>query len=144
MSAGLFHQYIIQSGVAASPWSYRKRSDYKPFVNKVAKHVRCSIVNSTVLIKCLRETDVEKLLETNILNPVEFPVLFWTPTDELESKDAFLTDSPQNLIAKNKMKDFPSMSGTVADDGLVITLSEFLNNYLFLFTIYIFFIIYNY
>ena len=50
-----------------------------------------------------------------------FAQLTWTPTDEPEADDAFLTDSPENLIDQNQMKDLPFMTGVVTDEGLLIT-----------------------
>lgn len=48
-------------------------------------------------------------------------LLNWTPTDEPESDDAFLKDTPKKLLMNNGMKDLPFMSGTVSDEGLLIT-----------------------
>ena len=50
-----------------------------------------------------------------------FAQLSWTPTDEPEADGAFLTDSPENLINKNQMKDLPFMTGETSDEGLLIT-----------------------
>lgn len=47
--------------------------------------------------------------------------LTWTPTDEPDSEDAFLTGKPENLVKNNQMKDLPFMSGVVSDEGLLIT-----------------------
>ncbi|XP_033228894.1 uncharacterized protein LOC117180506 [Belonocnema kinseyi] len=43
------------------------------------------------------------------------------PTDEPDFEDAFLTDSPENLLQCHQMKDFPYMSGVVVDEDLAIT-----------------------
>ena len=53
-----------------------------------------------------------------------FAKLTWTPTDESEADGAFLTDSPENLIDQNKIKDLPFITGQVSDEGLVITERE--------------------
>lgn len=50
-----------------------------------------------------------------------FAQLTWTPTNEPESEDAFLTDDPENLIAQNKVRDYPFISGNVVNEGLMIT-----------------------
>ena len=123
-SSGLFHQYIFQSGNALCFWTYRKKEDFKPDIEQIAKNVGCQSDNSTDLIKCLREIKVQDLLIATEFITSRNPGLAWTPTDEIESEDAFLTDSPQNLIAQNKMKDLPFISGTVTDEGLYTTSRE--------------------
>ncbi|XP_033227859.1 esterase FE4-like isoform X2 [Belonocnema kinseyi] len=126
-SNGLFQQYIIQSGSVLAPWAYRKRSQFKPYVNQVAGKVGCSKNNSADVIKCLRETSVHKLLTSLTLETFGYPGLPWLPTDEPESKEAFLTDSPENLMKQNKIKNYFVMSGNVADEGITITLPFYIN-----------------
>ena len=121
---GLFHQYITQSGSALCPWVYRKKTEFKSDVNQLAKNLECPSENSEELIKCLRATDTHYLLHATKFVSLKHPELAWIPTDELESKDAFLTDNPRNLIRKNKIKDFPFISGTVTDEGLYTTIRK--------------------
>ena len=109
---------------------YRKRNDFKPDLNIVAKNTNCSIINSEVFVNCLRKRSAYQLLDALKIVIEEFPIIPWLPTDEPESKNAFFTDSPRNLVAQNKMKDLPFISGTVADEGLIITTREFVNNFL--------------
>ena len=127
-STGLFHQYIIQSGNALVPWGYRDRNDFKSDVNYIAKNVECPTNNSEILIKCLRAIDHVKLVNLTKYNVLDFPELLWIPTNEVESEDAFLTDSPKNLINQNKMRYYPFISGVVANEGLYITARKFLFN----------------
>lgn len=95
-------------------------------MNKLAEEVGCLQDDLELLVKCLRETNVEKLLMPVKYEHFDFPLLFWSPTDEPESEDAFLTDSPKNIIRQNKMKDYPSIIGSNVDEGMLITLREFL------------------
>ncbi|XP_033222098.1 esterase FE4-like [Belonocnema kinseyi] len=127
-SDGLFHQYIAQSGSALVPWGYRDRSLFKPDVNSIAKNVGCPTDNSEIIIKCLREKDAFELVNLTSYHVFDFPDLKWIPTNEVESEDAFLTDSPQNLISRNEMRDYPFMTGTVADEGLYITETLYFNS----------------
>lgn len=53
-----------------------------------------------------------------------FAQLTWTPTDEPDDEGAFLTDSPQNLVKRNQMKDLPFISGVTSDEGLFLTSGE--------------------
>ena len=82
----------------------------------------------------MREANFVELLEAIEHNNSNFPELSWIPTNELESENAFLTDSPRNLMAQKKMKDLPFMSGTVQDEGLLITLSKIPNHLVHLIT----------
>ncbi|XP_043476976.1 juvenile hormone esterase-like [Leptopilina heterotoma] len=124
---GLFHQYIIQSGSAITPWAYKDRNFYKSFSKTFADSVGCGKDDVQDLVECLRETDVEKLVKQVKYEHFDFPMLHWTSTDEPESEEAFLTDSPQNLIKQNKMKDLPSIYGSDVDEGMIITLPFYIN-----------------
>ncbi|XP_033227815.1 esterase FE4-like isoform X2 [Belonocnema kinseyi] len=120
-SIGLFNQYIFQSGSALCPWNYRRKEDFKPDIRKMAKNVDCVTEDSKDLIKCLREINFEALLTATKSVKSALDELPWRPTDELESEEAFLTDSPLNLIAQNKMKDLPFICGTVSNEGIYYT-----------------------
>ncbi|XP_043476975.1 esterase FE4-like [Leptopilina heterotoma] len=124
-SNGLFQQYIIQSGSALCPWVFRNKIEYKPLINAIVGKIDCSCDDSEHVVDCLRNKSVETLLRAKKSLVNNFPSLIWVPTDELNSEDAFLTDSPKNLIVKNKMKDQPFMSGTVVNEGLLQTLPFF-------------------
>ena len=125
-NTGLFHQYITQSGSALHPWAFRKRFYFKPFVKQLAIVLGCPVVNSKVLVECLRRKRVDQLLTTSSIfgTVARFAQLTWVPTDEPESKDAFLTDSPENLIAQNKVKDYPLIVGSVINEGLFMAESK--------------------
>lgn len=72
------------------------------------------------MIKCLRTKDPFELVNLTTYDALDFPEILWLPTNEVKSQDAFLTDTPQNLINQNKLKDCPSISGAVLDEGLYI------------------------
>ncbi|XP_043470033.1 venom carboxylesterase-6-like isoform X1 [Leptopilina heterotoma] len=122
-SNGLFQQYIIQSGSSLSPWCLQSSSKFREPVMKIAKMVQCSFNNSKTFVNCLRSKSVETLLHTNgaFDSKLDFHPVKWLPVEEPKNKDAFLIDSPKNLIANNKMKDLPFISGIVADEGLLFT-----------------------
>ncbi|XP_033221006.1 cholinesterase 1-like [Belonocnema kinseyi] len=126
LSQGLFNQYIIESGTAFTGWAYRNRNEFKPHIDKLAETVGCPAGSSKILLKCLRGKSVDSLVSTFVDDLYDFSKLIWIPTDEIKSKNAFLSDSPINLIKKKKMKDVPSMSGTCVDDGLSTTLNFYL------------------
>lgn len=126
-SVGLFHQYIAHSGNALVPWGFIERNDMKSNTNLVAKKVGCLVTNSEILIECLRSKDFFELVNLTSYDSLDFPNVLWLPTNEVESKDAFLTDTPENLINQNKLRDYPSISGAVLDEGLYVTGAYYAN-----------------
>ena len=83
----------------------------------------CTFTNSEDFIGCLRTKSVKSLILTSDIfgQLARFAQMTWTPTNEPESDDAFLTDTPRNLINQNQMKDLPFMTGQTADEGLALT-----------------------
>ncbi|XP_033228943.1 esterase E4-like [Belonocnema kinseyi] len=118
---GLFNQYIMESGTVIANSFYRRRTEFQPAINYIANYMGCPTNNSKDFVECLRDKSFKELMNAMKYVNDEFPLLSWIPTDEMESEDAFLTDSPLNLLAQNKMKDLPFMTGTVVDEGLIAT-----------------------
>lgn len=106
------------------PWGFRERQAIKHDVNLIAKKLNCSVDNSKVIVKCLRGVNYYDLVNLTSYNVLDFPEILWLPTNEVESNEAFLTDTPENLINENKLRDYPIISGSVADEGLYITARE--------------------
>ena len=117
-------------------WGFQKQNKFKPYVKKIAKKVGCPSINSKILIKCLRSKSVRQIMEADLNE--EYSFMPWLPTNEIESKNAFLTDSPLNLLAQNKMKDLPFLTGNTVDEGIMVTLGE---KPFFNFTYFFFYII---
>lgn len=111
------------------PWGFRDKNEIKSDVKKIAKKFDCSISNSKLIVNCLRNVDYYKLVNLTTYNVLDFPEISWLPTNEIESNDAFLTDTPENLINENKLRDYPLMSGSVADEGLYVTARKQKKNY---------------
>ena len=120
--SGLFHQYIMESGNAISPRSFQEHKEYSKYAWAVGELFNCPLSNSTVLIDCLRNLETYSLNLNNltcIFNDIRVFVQFtWCPTDEPDIDGAFITDTPFNLIKKNKRKDIPAIRGMVKDEGL--------------------------
>ncbi|XP_051164616.1 juvenile hormone esterase-like [Leptopilina boulardi] len=127
-SNGLFHQYIAQSGNPLVPWGYRDKNDIKSDVNAIAQKLECPISDSTQIVNCLRDVDYYTLVNLTTYEVLDFAELLWVTTNEVESNDAFLTDKPENLIDQNKLRDYPLMTGSVADEGLYVTAPLYTNN----------------
>ncbi|XP_054014891.1 carboxylic ester hydrolase-like [Hylaeus anthracinus] len=122
-SSKLFKRAIAQSGVALCPRSFTVDPSYYEMPKKVAAKFNCQTTNSLLMINCLRTIDAEKLVDTNSVWD-ELSILtqnLWRPTKEPVGLDAFLTDSPWNLIRKNKINDCPLVIGNVKDEGTFFT-----------------------
>lgn len=119
----MFSGYISQSGTVLCPWAFKTRENLSSYVRRVASAVRCTSTNSQDLVECLRTKSAASLVMSDstvgLLDPYTF--INWTPTNEPENNDAFLTDSPLNLVNNNRVKDLPFMSGAVSEEGLLIT-----------------------
>lgn len=128
-SSGLFHRYIVQSGNVLGPWSFRRSDNYQPYLDKVSKNVDCPNSNSKAFVNCLRNRSVGQLLNSLKVVIEEYPILNWLPTNEPESQSAFITDTPENLMAQNKLRDLPFLVGSTTDEGLFMSLreSQFIN-----------------
>ncbi|XP_043476973.1 esterase FE4-like [Leptopilina heterotoma] len=124
---GLFHRYIIQSGNVLGAWSFRRRENYQPYLDTISKTVNCPNTNSETFVNCLRNQSVEKLLNIFKVKNEEYPLLHWLPTNEAKSKDAFITERPEELMAQNKMRDLPFIVGSTTDEGLFLSLLYYAN-----------------
>ncbi|XP_066594687.1 carboxylic ester hydrolase-like [Prorops nasuta] len=129
-SRGLFSKYIIQSGCALNPWAYQDIKGYKGYSVKVARKYGCPEYNSSVMVDCLRKLSASQLLDSDdIFDPlVQLLTIGWMPTKEAKSDDAFLTESPLTLVLNNEMDDLPFMTGSVRDEGLLMTSALYENN----------------
>ncbi|XP_043467739.1 esterase FE4-like [Leptopilina heterotoma] len=126
-STGLFSAYIIHSGVALTPLGFQTREKSLSYLRRVSPKVLCISRNTRNLVACLRRKSVASLVNIDSgPNPLN-----WLPTDEMDNDDAFLTDTPKNLMNNNATKDLPFMSGAVADEGLLITQALYSNDLLY-------------
>lgn len=98
---------------------FQTREKSLSYLRRVSLKVLCISRNTRNLVACLRGKSVASLLNLDV-GP---DLLNWLPTNEMENDDAFLTDTPKNLVNNNAMKDLPFISGAVADEGLLITQS---------------------
>nr|XP_046469054.1 juvenile hormone esterase-like [Neodiprion pinetum] len=119
LTTGLFHKYISHSGSALGFWPWRLSSTYANVAFELGEYVGCPTNGSIYLVACLRQINASVITQARTqfyvwgTNP--FPV--WGPTDEPDMDGAFLTDNPATLIAAGKMRDLPSITGSVRDEG---------------------------
>ncbi|CAL7951554.1 unnamed protein product [Xylocopa violacea] len=132
-SKHLFKRYSTHSGNALKPHAFTSDSSYYNKAKEVAGKFGCSTSNSKSMIECLRGIDASKLVKvTSVFNEIERALnIEWRATKEPSGKDAILTDSPANLMQKNKLKDCPALTGTVKDMGAQFALALYKNQELF-------------
>ncbi|SGY82148.1 BQ5605_C009g05548 [Microbotryum silenes-dioicae] len=71
------------------------------------------------LIKCLRQLPLDSLMRSTIgLQRYQFP---WYPVVESNSKDAWLTRKPSEMMASVRSRRVPFITGTVLDEGTKFT-----------------------
>lgn len=120
--ADLFHQYITQSGSSLCFWAYTDIEEYKQYAVALAEYLNCPTNNSQILIDCLRDVNVDSIINSfDIFPGLTKQIRTWVPTAEPEHEGAFLTTSPIKSILQKKMRDYPWLTGNVADEGLVFT-----------------------
>lgn len=122
-SKDLFNRYILESGLATSKWGFRSHPSYYDKVKKAGEMYNCPTKNTHSLVACLRKLSASQLVRTDsVFTEVEqLLMLMWAPTIEAESKTAFITDTPTNLLQQNKLKNSSLMSGVCRNEGLIGT-----------------------
>ncbi|XP_076754342.1 juvenile hormone esterase-like [Xylocopa sonorina] len=129
----LFKRYATHSGGAVNPHAYTSDTSYYDKAKEVAEKFGCSTSDSKSTIECLRGIDASKLVKvTDVFNEIERALSTeWRPTVEPSGKDAILTDTPANLIRKNKLKICPLIAGIVKEMGAAAALAFYRNQKLF-------------
>ncbi|XP_065346021.1 venom carboxylesterase-6-like [Cloeon dipterum] len=118
LSKDLFKRGVSMSGTALCRWALTENAKEKSL--KIAAGVGCTQTKSEEILDCLRERPAQ-----NIVAQVEhLQVWQYTPFSPLgpvvekKSKDAFLTDTPANLLKSGKFAKLPWVTGVTASEGL--------------------------
>ncbi|XP_015597086.1 esterase E4 isoform X3 [Cephus cinctus] len=120
---GLFHKLILHSGTATCLHGYRDKSLAAKTTHEIAEFFDCPTENSTLIVRCLRKLKASTLASWKMLY---LGILFF-PTNEPESDEAIVTDSPANLMNQGKMRDLPWICGNVRDEGAFKMSLEYTN-----------------
>ncbi|XP_015597090.1 esterase E4 [Cephus cinctus] len=120
---GLFHKLILHSGTATCLHGYQDKSLAAKTTHEIAEFFDCPTENSTLIVRCLRKLKASTLASWS--KPT--PGLLFSPTNEPESDEAIVTDSPANLMNQGKMRDLPWICGNVRDEGLFVTAYDYAN-----------------
>ncbi|CAH1394567.1 unnamed protein product [Nezara viridula] len=127
LSKGLFKAAICVSGSSLSPWGVAENVREKSFV--VARELGCPDVDSLSMIKCLRRRPAEHIVQTtnNFLGWYYNPVVPFGPVVEPPGPNAFLPDTPINLIKQGKSSDVPMMITFTKDEGMFFAIDIITN-----------------
>ncbi|KAL3282172.1 hypothetical protein HHI36_005366 [Cryptolaemus montrouzieri] len=128
LNKGLFKGIISQSGSSLCVWSQNTKEENIKNAEKLAKHFGCPTDTSSELVECLKKVEVSKLVEaSDIFNEWEasFTIPF-RPTVEPQSTEAFLTDTPANLLNSGNFNDVPLLTGLTKDEGILLA-ARFVN-----------------
>ncbi|XP_071500639.1 acetylcholinesterase-like [Diadema antillarum] len=109
LTDGLFHQTIMQSGTALSPWSWTTMESGAEAARDLAASLRCQTTSSAQMISCLRQVPQANL--TDASNGASY-VLSSPVVD-----GRFLPDAPMELINRRQFKVTPTLIGTNEDEG---------------------------
>lgn len=78
-------------------------------------------------MRCLKKAQVKDILATHteVLSPMREPISIYTPTLELiKDENAFLVDTPENLIKNGQFSKVPWLAGVTSHEGLVASTSK--------------------
>lgn len=118
LSKGLFKAAICASGSSFNPWALAENVREKSFF--VARELGCPAEDSLSMIKCLRRRPAEHIVETTkyFLSWYYNPIAPYALVVEPPGPNAFLPDTPMNLLKQSKGSDVPMLITYTKDEGL--------------------------
>lgn len=123
MSKGLFHKAITQSGSALAPWAYQ----YKPvyMASLLARTMLYESQDPHELYKYFMSKSNDELILTRVPRKEGKTIIseiLYTPCYEkpIEGVEAFLTESPYDLLTRGEHHKVPVIIGTNVEEGLLI------------------------
>ncbi|KAK9511867.1 hypothetical protein O3M35_000440 [Rhynocoris fuscipes] len=118
LSQGIFTKAISMGGSALCPWAQMEAAREKTLM--IANYLGCPTNDSLLIMKCLRTRPASKIVAATALfqrwmyNPFSpFGIVIEPP-----SPNAFLSESPVNIILKGKAQDIPYLVTMNSDEGL--------------------------
>lgn len=117
LSKGLFKNAIIMSGVLL-----KMSENPNEKAKIIADDLGCPTNDSVSMVNCLRNRPANHIV---VLSPKlqegNYPVMPVGPVIEPASPDAFISESPIQIIKKKGAADVPTLISYVADEGLIIS-----------------------
>ncbi|KAG8261465.1 hypothetical protein J6590_071440 [Homalodisca vitripennis] len=119
-SRGLFNKGIMQSGFALNPWAIQENPRSNAL--RLAKHLGCKSEDSHEVFQTLRSASSDDILIAADKLPTDEVVmkrfgLTFVPCVETPGPDAFLTESPENVMKKGDFAKVPIVLGCCVKEG---------------------------
>ncbi|KAJ9583744.1 hypothetical protein L9F63_021907 [Diploptera punctata] len=129
LSTGLFHGAIADSGSTLMPLAFQ--TDPLSVAQKKAQAAGCAIDSTERLMDCLRQMDIDSLMQSQDPQTIEVAEgfsevtsglydLVWSPVKEVKTganPEPFLLDHPYNVITSGDFNKVPLMMGTNSQEG---------------------------
>ncbi|CAG2057421.1 unnamed protein product [Timema podura] len=122
MKSRLFHRAIAQSGSALNPWAFTRSSRDQAF--KLGELLGCATDNGRELVSFLRSVPANSIIkaQNDVISDKEINVglVFpFVPSLENDTLQAFLTESPMDLIKDGLMHEVPFILGITTHEGII-------------------------
>lgn len=118
LSKGLFKAAICASGSSLNPWTFSENSREKALF--VARMLGCPTEDSSSTIECLRDRSADHIVDAtrHFLAWLYNPFSPYGLVVEPPGPNAFLPDTPINLLMQRKGADVPILFTFDKDEGL--------------------------
>uniref|UniRef100_A0A1B6FRB9 Carboxylic ester hydrolase n=1 Tax=Cuerna arida TaxID=1464854 RepID=A0A1B6FRB9_9HEMI len=119
-SRGLFNKGIMQSGFAFNPWAIQENPRSNAL--RLAKSLGCRSEDPQEVLQTLRSASSDDIIIAATKLPTDkdfmrtFGLIF-VPCVETPGPDAFLTDSPENVMKKGDFAKVPIVLGCCVKEG---------------------------
>lgn len=136
MAKGLFHQAIMQSGTAISPFAFR--TNPKDRAEEMGKNMELIFESTEDLMIQLRNVSYREILNAerglfNMDKPLGLRPFDFVPTLEAEDslEERFLFEDPTDLVVNGSFYDVPVIIGTTSNEGLLMVREYMLDEEVF-------------
>uniref|UniRef100_A0A182NJF8 Carboxylesterase type B domain-containing protein n=1 Tax=Anopheles dirus TaxID=7168 RepID=A0A182NJF8_9DIPT len=133
LSRGLFHRAITMSGSALSGWSLPIENPLELALAqaRVVGIPDADVISTEQLVEKLREVSADELL--NSIGALKLwdihPITLYHPVVEPEDEpDPFLVEDPRRAWRRGAYASVPWMTGSIPNDGSIVTQTIYRNN----------------
>nr|XP_056722773.1 cholinesterase-like [Euleptes europaea] len=116
-SQPLFDRAVLQSGTAVTPWAWVSPEEAKRRAVALAQLMGCAEDESSAIVKCLQEKEMEEF-QTYMFSVVDPKIVLNFPFIPTTDGD-FLPDDPQKLVESRRFQSKPIMIGTTSDEASI-------------------------
>lgn len=136
MARGLFHQAIMQSGTAVSPFAFQ--TNPRERAEEIGRKLGFEFNSTESLMQQLRQVDYRRILNVerglfNMDKPLGLRAFDFVPSQESEDseEERFLADDPTDLMLNGNVSNVPLMIGTTSNEGLLMVREYLLDEEVF-------------